>query len=72
MTKHKGRRRKAPERRELGLEKLQGIIERARVAPLGEADYATLKAAVETLAFLTEELAAKRTSLERLPALAPV
>jgi hypothetical protein len=67
MTKHKGRRRKAQfERRELRLDELQGIIERAKAAPLTETDYATLKAAVETLAFLTQELAAKGTSIERL------
>lgn len=67
MTKRKGRRSSGPfQRRELRLEELQGIVERAKTAPLTEADYATLKAAVETLAFLTEELAAKGTSLERL------
>ena len=67
MTKRKARRRKEPfERRELRLDELQGIVERAKTAPLTEADYATLKAAVETLAFLTQELAAKGTSIERL------
>jgi len=64
MTKR--HRRKAPyERRELRLEELQGIVERAKAA-LTAADYATLKAAVDTLAFLTQELAAKGTSIERL------
>ena len=33
---------------------------------LSETDYATLKAAVDTLAFLTQELEAKGTTIERL------
>ena len=66
-TKREARRRKAQfERRELQLDELQGILERAKAAPLDETDYATLKAAVDTLAFLTQELAAKGTSIERL------
>ena len=44
---------------------MAGIVERAKSA-LGEEDYATLKTAIDTLAFLTEELAAKGTSIERL------
>jgi transposase len=55
-----------PQRRELRLEELTGIIERAKREPLSEANYATLKAAVETLAFLTQELEAKGTTIERL------
>jgi transposase len=42
------------------------IVERAKSAPLSEGDYATLKMAVDTLAFLTEELAAKGATVERL------
>ena len=52
-------------RRELRLEELTAILERAKAA-LSEEDHATLKAAVETLAFLTQELEAKGTTIERL------
>jgi transposase len=62
-------RRKKQERRaaqrEVHLAELAGIVERAKSA-LGEDDYATLKSAIETLAFLTQEIAAKRTSIDRL------
>src|SRR5690242_5488094 len=54
------------ERRELKLEELDAILERARNSPLTGEEYEALKAAVETLAFLTTELQSKRTSLERL------
>jgi transposase len=50
---------------EIPLAQLVGIVERTK-STLGEADYATLKTAIETLAFLTEELAAKGVSIERL------
>jgi len=53
-------------RRELRLEELHGILERATAVPLSAEDYATLKAAVETLGFLTQELEAKGTTIERL------
>ena len=43
-----------------------GIVERARTAPLGEAEYAKLMAALETAAFLTQELLAKGTTIDRL------
>lgn len=56
----------SPKRRDLPLAELVGIIERAKAAPLSESDYATLKTAVDTLAFLTQELAAKGTTIERL------
>jgi len=52
-------------RRELRLDELIGIVEHAK-ASLTEEQHATLKAAVETLAFLTQELATKGTSIERL------
>ena len=45
---------------------LFGIVERAKTAPLSEADIATLKAALETAAFLTQELLAKGTTIDRL------
>jgi len=64
--KRKARRSKARfERRELKLDELKGIVERAKAA-LSEADHATLTAAVDTLAFLTLELQAKGASIERL------
>jgi transposase len=52
-------------RRELRLDELVGIVERAK-ASLTEQEHATLRAAVETLAFLTQELEAKGTTLDRL------
>jgi transposase len=47
------------------VEDLQGILERTR-AVLSEQDQSTLQAAVETLAFLTQELQAKGASIQRL------
>ncbi|MBZ4423364.1 IS66 family transposase [Myxococcus sp. RHSTA-1-4] len=44
---------------------LAGIVERTR-GTLSQEDFAKLKAAMDTLAFLTAELQAKGTSLERL------
>ncbi len=52
-------------RRELRLEELAAIVERAK-SSLTEEEHAVLKAAVETLAFLTQELEAKGTTIERL------
>jgi len=69
MKRKKRQRRPGPSpahRQELSRGELSGIVERAKTGPLSEADYATLKAAVETLAFLTRELEAKGTTLERL------
>ena len=64
MTKRQGR--KAPfQRRELRLDELKGIVERVKAA-LSEDEHATLMAALDTLAFLTQELAAKGASLVRL------
>lgn len=58
--------RKKPERLKLRTEELEAILERARSAPLSEEDLRTLKAALATLEFLTQELKQKRTSIERL------
>jgi len=60
--------RKGPEppRREVRLEELKAILVRAKGAPLSPEDHATLSAAVDTLAFLTQELEAKGTTIERL------
>lgn len=53
-------------RREVKLEDLEAILERARTAPLGQADLQTLRSAVDTLAFLTRELETKGASIRRL------
>ena len=45
---------------------LVAIVERTLAGPLSAADHAKLQAAVATLAFLTAELQAKGTSLDRL------
>jgi transposase len=58
--------RRAAKQREVQIGELTGIVERARSGPLGEADFSMLKTAIETLAFLTEELRAKGASIDRL------
>ena len=52
-------------RRDVPVAQVLAALERARTV-LGEADYATLRSAVDTLSHLTQELAAKGTSIERL------
>src|SRR5207249_3196086 len=69
MSRHRRKTpppRPAPPRIELRFDELGAIVERARQAPLSPEDHAKLKAAMDTLAFMTAELEAKRTSLERL------
>ncbi|WP_297388979.1 IS66 family transposase [Acidiferrobacter sp.] len=51
---------------ELPLADLAAIVERTQTEALTASDHAKLKAAMATLAFLTAELQAKKTSLERL------
>jgi transposase len=65
MTRRKGKRRE-PKRLAVPLAELQQILERTRTGPLEEGEHATLKAAVDTLALVTQELESKQTSLERL------
>jgi hypothetical protein len=66
MKRKKRRPGRAPsQRRALSLDELAAIVERAKTA-LSADDHATLKAAVDTLAFLTLELEAKGTTIERL------
>ncbi len=67
MSSRAERRRAAKKmkRRELKLDELQAIVERAK-ASLTEEEHATLAAAVETLAFVTQELETKGTTLARL------
>jgi transposase len=61
------RRKQRPIRRaKVPIERLQAIVERTRSEPLAQPDRATLKAAVDTLARLTEELETKTTTLERV------
>ena len=61
------RRKKKPTRRvEVPIERLNAIVERTRTEALPEADHATLKAAVDTLARLTAELESAKTSLARV------
>ena len=54
-----------PRRIKVGMDDLEGIVERAKAA-LSEEDHEKLKAAMETLAYLTQELEAERVSLRRL------
>lgn len=56
---------KKPERLDIGADELAGILERVR-ASLTEDEFAKLKAAIETLAWLTDELEHKRVSIARL------
>src|SRR2546429_5513070 len=58
--------RRTAKRQQVPLAELAGIVERAKRAALDETDYATLKTAIDTLAFLTQELSAKGASIERL------
>jgi len=61
------RRKKKPTRRvQVPIAQLHAIVERTRTEPLAAADHATLQAAVDTLARLTEELETQTTTLERV------
>jgi len=51
---------------DLDRRELEGILERARTAPMSEEESAKLHAVVETLAFLTAELEKKHVSIQRL------
>ena len=55
-----------PKLRELKLEELEAILDRSESGPLGEDDRDKLRAAVDTLAFLTQELDKKGASIRRL------
>ena len=54
---------------EVNMEELESIVERARRERLGEEEHRKLKAALETLGFLTQELESKNVSLKRLRSL---
>jgi hypothetical protein len=51
---------------EVQLRELEAILARAKAGPLGDAEVDKLKAAMDTLAFLTRELEAKGASIQRL------
>ena len=60
------RKKRSTRRVKVPFEQLNAIVERTRTEPLAQADHATLKAAVDTLARLTEELETKTTTLDRV------
>jgi transposase len=53
-------------RLELSMQDLEAILEHAKAGALGEGELATLKAALQTLEFLTRELEKKSVSIQRL------
>jgi hypothetical protein len=55
-----------PARLEISMAGLEALLERAKAGPLSEADSQTLKAAVGTLGTLTQLLADRTTTLQRL------
>ena len=65
-AKKKQGKGKSSGRLKLAPAELKAILERARSSPLSQADYDTLTATVDTLAFLTQELEAKGASIRRL------
>ena len=67
MSRKKTRKKKPKvDLREIKLEELKAIIDKAKTASLSEEDREKLEAAVETLAFLTNELERKGVSIQRL------
>lgn len=58
-----------PNLRRMSREELDSIIDRARTAGLSEADCNDLEAVIDTLAYITEELAEKNLTLARLRAI---
>ena len=58
--------KRTPEPLAVSREDLEALIERAQAGPLGEADCRTLQALVETLDRLTQLLADKSTTIQRL------
>lgn len=68
MGKHGNRpkKRSAIERRDVPFDALRAILARAAAGPLGAQDLETLRVAIDTLAYLTQQLEAKGASLRRL------
>lgn len=60
------RRRAKPKRVEIEIEELEAILQRAESAPLSAHDREILRAAIESFAWLTEQLQKKNVSLARL------
>ena len=54
------------QRIEVDMDEIESILERARRKPLDDEEHGKLKAALETLGFLTLELESKNVSLKRL------
>src|SRR5215469_9442784 len=53
-------------RMEISMEQLQKLVEHARREPLSEEEYMQLKAAIETLGYLTELMEDQDTTIQRL------
>lgn len=51
---------------EVNMEELEALLERAKAAPLSEADYARLKSVLETLGYLTHLLEDRKTTIQKL------
>jgi len=64
-TPARGRRFQRPVT-DLPMEELSAIVDRAKVAVLSETEHTQLRAAMETLVFLTQELQRKNASIKRL------
>ena len=62
----KKEKRSEPERREIRLEELRAILDRAKSAPLNADDHEQMIAAIETLAFITQELEQAGVTISRL------
>jgi transposase len=60
------KKKPSPKRQEVKLEELEKILARTEFGPLSEEDRGKLGGAVDTLAFLTQELEKKGTSIKRL------
>ena len=60
------RKHKPTQRLAVPIERLEAIVERTRSEPLPEDEYTILKAAMDTLARVTEALEAKTTTLQRV------
>jgi len=57
---------RASPRMELNMDELETLLERAKASPLSEPDYHKLKAALETLGYLTQLLEDRKTTIDRL------
>jgi len=66
VQRRRSHQRSAPERREVALGELEAILEKASTTVLGEEDVAQLRAALETLGWLQDELSRDRVQLQRL------